>query len=106
MPRAGAAIALAETEADLRELARMLETPQRMFLPRTAAAAFSRFETGIVVDGAALNCAYSLKTSPDMEYLTLARKAGMLAECISQFRGPSGLGEGLASGRNLAQRPG
>jgi diaminopimelate decarboxylase len=95
-----------ETEADLRESARMLETPQRIFLPRTAAAAFSRFEAGIVVDGTALNYAYSLKTSPDMEYLTLARNAGMLAECISQFEVRRALEKGWPAGAILLNGPG
>ncbi len=80
-----------ETEADLRAASAVGETPHRLFLPRTAQATFARVErrpdgdhrdSG---DGPALRFAYSLKTSPDAEYLKLARAAGMLGECISQL---------------------
>ena len=72
-----------ETEVDLRAAAGVVETPHRLFLRRTAEAAFARLEAGSPVEGIALRFAYSLKTSPDAEYLMLARQAGMLAECIS-----------------------
>ena len=95
-----------EIEADLCASARVVETPQRIFLPRTAAAAFARFEAGIVVDGVTLHYAYSLKTDPDAEYLTLARKAGMLAECISQFEVRRALENGWPAGAILLNGPG
>ena len=72
-----------ETEIDLREMADVVETPRRLFLRRTAEATFARLEAGAPVEGIPLRYAYSLKTSPDAEYLTRARMAGMLAECIS-----------------------
>ena len=72
-----------ETEADLRATAAIVATPHRLFLPRTAEAAFRGLPTVVPVDGMALRYAYSLKTSPDAQYLMLARQAGMLAECIS-----------------------
>ncbi len=72
-----------ESEIDLLAAAAVIHTPYRLFLPRTAAAAFAQLEAGEPADGASLRYAYSLKTSPDAEYLALARKAGMLAECIS-----------------------
>jgi diaminopimelate decarboxylase len=71
-----------ETERDLLD-APSRPTPHRFFLRRTAEAAFARLATGVTAEGTALRYAYSLKTSPDAEYLKLARKAGMLAECIS-----------------------
>lgn len=72
-----------ETEADLRATAAVVATPHRLFLPRTAEAAFRRLPTVAPVEGMTLHYAYSLKTSPDAQYLMLARQAGMLAECIS-----------------------
>jgi diaminopimelate decarboxylase len=95
-----------ETETDLRAAAGMVETPHRMFLPRTAAAAFARLAAGIVVDDVNLHCAYSLKTCPDTEYLTLARNAGMLAECISQFEVRRALETGWPAGAILLNGPG
>jgi diaminopimelate decarboxylase len=75
-----------ETEADLCAAAAMaVETPYRLFLRQTAEVAFARLETGVAMDGVRLHYAYSLKTCPDADYLALARKAGMLAECISQL---------------------
>ncbi len=82
-PGAAAPTLSPETEADLRATAAAVATPHRLFLPRTAEAAFGGLPTVAPVDGIALRYAYSLKTSPDAEYLMLARKAGMLAECIS-----------------------
>jgi diaminopimelate decarboxylase len=72
-----------ETEADLRATAAVVATPHRLFLPRTAETGFGQLPMVAPADGIALRYAYSLKTSPDVEYLMLARKAGMLAECIS-----------------------
>ena len=74
-----------ETEQDLLAAAPEIATPHRLFLPRTATTAFARLSTEVAIDGTTLHYAYSLKTCPDAEYLALARDAGMLAECISQF---------------------
>ncbi len=80
-----------ETEADLRAASAIGETPHRLFLPRTAQATFALVGRGRdrgrhgENEAPALRFAYSLKTSPDLEYLKLARAAGMLGECISQL---------------------
>jgi diaminopimelate decarboxylase len=74
-----------ESEQDLRAAAADLATPHRLFLARTARAAFARLTPDVAVDGVALHYAYSLKTCPDAEYLALARDARMFAECISQL---------------------
>jgi diaminopimelate decarboxylase len=78
-----------ETEADLAAARSIAATPHRLFLPRTARASFARLRQSGgggdpgSTEGVILRHAYSLKTSPDAEYLALARETGMLAECIS-----------------------
>jgi diaminopimelate decarboxylase len=72
-----------ETERDLAGVGKIRETPHRVFLERTAESAFAQLGSPPSSDGTVLRYAYSLKTSPDAEYLALARHAGMLAECIS-----------------------
>ena len=74
---------IAELAADLAAAAADdRATPNRVLLRRCADAAFAQLarHTG---PGVTPRFAYSLKTCPDLEYLELARKAGMLAECIS-----------------------
>ena len=96
-----------ETEADLRAATSVGETPHRLFLPRTAQATFARVERGPGADTApALRFAYSLKTSPDLEYLRLARAAGMLAECISQLEVRRALEAGWTAENILLNGPG
>src|SRR5262249_31824462 len=95
-----------ETEADLRAIASVVATPQRLFLPRTAEAAFARLHAVSPIDGIALRYAYSLKTSPDAEYLMLARKADMLAECISLLEVRRALEAGWLSGDIVLNGPG
>ncbi|HMB32458.1 MAG TPA: hypothetical protein VKV41_00425 [Methylomirabilota bacterium] len=95
-----------ETEADLRAIASVVATPQRLFLPRTAEAAFARLHAVSPIDGIALRYAYSLKTSPDAEYLMLARKAGMLAECISLLEVRRALEAGWLPGDIVLNGPG
>lgn len=58
------------------------DTPNRILFRRCAEAAFAQVarHTGA---GVKPTFAYSLKTCPSLEYLELARTAGMLAECIS-----------------------
>jgi diaminopimelate decarboxylase len=73
-----------ELAADLRDAAAVAATPHRALFRRTAEAAFAAVARRPAPrSGPQLRFAYSLKTCPDPEYLTLARKAGMLAECIS-----------------------
>lgn len=95
-----------ETEADLRATAAVVATPHRLFLPRTAEATFGRLPVIPAVDGTALRYAYSLKTSPDAEYLMLARKAGMLAECISLLEVRRALEAGWAPDEIVLNGPG
>ncbi len=96
-----------ETEADLRAASAVGETPHRLFLPRTAQATFAIVDRGRGNDETpALRFAYSLKTSPDLEYLELARAAGMLGECISQLEVRRALEAGWTAGEHRAQRPG
>jgi diaminopimelate decarboxylase len=95
-----------ETEADLRAAAALVATPHRLFLPRTAERAFAHVPAAAPVDGVALRYAYSLKTSPDVEYLMLARKAGMLAECISLLEVRRALETGWAPGDIVLNGPG
>lgn len=78
------------TRADLRFLAdrdATLETPKRVFLPRTAELVFQTAKRlkQTTLGGCSVRPAYSIKTSPDREYLQLARSAGMLAECIGML---------------------
>lgn len=79
------------TRADLALLfeadAAAMETPKRLFLPRTATQAFrtARDLTLSTLDGCVVRPAYSIKTCPDKEYLELARSSGLLAECISML---------------------
>jgi diaminopimelate decarboxylase len=70
---------------DLAAAVDVKETPHRLFLPRTAEEAFRPLDVTTHKDAGLLRYAYSLKTSPDPEYLALARKAGMFAECISML---------------------
>jgi len=84
----------------------VVATPQRLFLPRTAEAAFARLHTVSPIDGIALRYAYSLKTSPDAEYLMLARKADMLAECISVLEVRRALEAGWLPGDIVLNGPG
>jgi diaminopimelate decarboxylase len=72
-----------EAEMDLEAAVSVDDTPQRLFLQRAAKAAFARLDRNANSTNTAVRYAYSLKTSPDPQYLELARKAGMLAECIS-----------------------
>ena len=95
-----------ETEADLRATAAVVSTPHRLFLPRTAAAAFARLDAVERAPGILLRYAYSLKTSPDAEYLMLARKAGMLAECISLLEVRRALETGWLPGEIVLNGPG
>src|SRR5262249_33155541 len=95
-----------ETEADLRAIASVVATPQRLFLPRTAEAAFARLHAVSPIEGIALRYAYSVKTSPDGEYLMLARKAGMLAECISLLEVRRALEAGWLPGDIVLNGPG
>ena len=68
---------------DLAAAVDVKQTPQRLFLARTAEEAFRQVAAPKAGDAPSVRYAYSLKTSPDAEYLALARKSGMLAECIS-----------------------
>ncbi len=95
-----------ETETDLRAIASVVATPQRLFLPRTAEATFARLPAVPPIDGISLRYAYSLKTSPDAEYLMLARKAGMLAECISLLEVRRALEAGWFPGDIVLNGPG
>jgi diaminopimelate decarboxylase len=95
-----------ETETDLRAIASVVATPQRVFLPHTAESAFARLSAIAPVEGIALRYAYSLKTSPDAEYLMLARKAGMFAECISQLEVRRALEAGWLPGEIVLNGPG
>src|SRR5262249_36518993 len=95
-----------ETETDLRATASVVATPQRLFLPRTAEAAFARLPAIPPIDGISLRYAYSLKTSPDAEYLMLARQSGMLAECISLLEVRRALEAGWLPGDIVLNGPG
>jgi diaminopimelate decarboxylase len=88
--RAAAPAMSAELTADLCDAATATATatatptPHRALFRRTAEAAFAALDRRPSRSaGPQLRFAYSLKTCPDAEYLALARKAGMLAECIS-----------------------
>jgi diaminopimelate decarboxylase len=95
-----------ETAADLRALDAAAPTPRRMLLPATARAAFAQLDSGRLIDGTALHFAYSVKTSPDVEYLALARKSGMLAECISQLELRRALEQGWRADEIILNGPG
>ena len=91
---------------DLAAAVDVKQTPQRIFLPRTAADAFRHLRASAPSDGAIVRYAYSLKTSPDAEYLALARKAGMLAECISLLEVRRALETGWAPDEIVLNGPG
>jgi len=94
--------------ADLRDAAAVTATPHRMLFRRTAEAAFAGVATGESRANQAtrLRFAYSLKTCPDPEYLALARKAGMLAECISLLEVRRALEAGWPAGDVVLNGPG
>lgn len=94
-----------ETRADLDAL-RLddLATPTRVLLPRTMAAAFGRAEA--IARSGAIRPAYSVKTSPDPEYLGAAKNAGMLAECISMLEVRRALASGYQASEIILNGPG
>ncbi len=115
-PAASSATLVPSTEAvstelteDLLEAARLNQrTPARVFLPRAAAAGFAVAKRlgAVAVDGCRLRPGYSIKTSPDAEYLSLAREAGMLGECISMLEVERALAAGWAPGEIVLNGPG
>src|SRR5262249_37860629 len=96
-----------DLEADLREAAAREEpTPQRVFLRRTAATAFAVAAREPPAGAATLRHAYSLKTCFDHELLDLARRAGMLAECISLLEVRRALEAGWSTDAVVLNGPG
>ncbi len=92
--------------ADLAVAVDVKQTPQRIFLGRTAEEAFRQIGTPKAADAVSVRYAYSLKTSPDAEYLALARKSGMLAECISLLEVRRAREAGWAASEILLNGPG
>ena len=63
-----------------------INTPARVFLPRVADLLFQRlgWQMASPSGRATAVAAFSIKTAPYTEYIALARRHGLLAECISQ----------------------
>ena len=99
----------ADTRADLDEVDfATIKTPARVFLPRVADALFARLTQQITkaASGRAIPVgAYSIKTAPYPEYIALARRHGLLAECISQAEVQTALHEGFARVRSCSTVP-
>ena len=98
------------TRADLDEIDFVaIKTPARVFLPRVADALFARLTRRIsrAAGGRAIPVgAYSLKTAPYPEYIALARRYGLLAECISQAEVQTALYDGFSAGEIVLNGPG
>ena len=99
-----------ETRADLDEVDfAAIKTPARVFLPRVADALFTRLMRRMTkaAGGRAIPVgAYSIKTAPYPEYIALARRHGLLAECISQAEIQTALHEGFSAGEIVLNGPG
>jgi len=100
----------ADTRADLSEVDFFtIKTPARVFLPRLADTLFKKL-TGQFskADGrqAAPVGAYSIKTAPYPEYIALARRYGLLAECISQAEVQTAIQAGYSVGEIVLNGPG
>ena len=100
----------ADTRADLDEVDfATIKTPARVFLPRVADALFARLTQRITkaASGRAIPVgAYSIKTAPYPEYIALARRHGLLAECISQAEVQTALHEGFCTSEIVLNGPG
>jgi diaminopimelate decarboxylase len=99
-----------DTRADLDEVDFVaIKTPARVFLPRVADALFARLTRRIsrAAGGRAIPVgAFSIKTAPYPEYIALARRYGLLAECISQAEVQTALYDGFSAGEIVLNGPG
>lgn len=100
----------ADTRADLSQVDFAdIKTPARVFLPRRADALFRRLTRQMTKPEAGRATpvgAYSIKTAPYPEYIALARRYGMLAECISQAEVQTAIAAGFSVGEIVLNGPG
>jgi diaminopimelate decarboxylase len=100
----------ADTRADLNAVDfTAIKTPARVFLPGVADALFGKFTHRMVKHAggrAAPTGAYSIKTAPYPEYIALARRHGLLAECISQAEVETALQAGFLPEEIVLNGPG
>lgn len=94
---------------DLAEVASdSMETPRRVFLPRTARERFAAIERAIEdapAGGPALGFGYSVKTNPHPTMLALGEAAGMYGEVISRAELARALAAGFPPERIIINGP-
>lgn len=99
----------ADTRADLSEVDfATVKTPARVFLPHVANALFRRLGRQMALRGGRATpiAAFSIKTAPYREYIALARRHGLLAECISQAEVQTAVHAGFTAAKVVLNGPG
>ncbi len=80
------------------------QSPQRIFLEETAERNF--VNAARQATAASIRLGFSIKTAPDERYLQLAKRHGMLAECISQLEVKRALQLGWSPSEIILNGPG
>lgn len=86
-----------------------LPTPQKLLLRNHTQSLFSQLSQKLKAASTntiAFSAAYSLKTSPEPDYLELARAHGFYAECISQFEASAAEARGFRKTEIVLNGPG